>query len=490
MLLSSTFAARKTLLLALALVTAAPASAHAAGLYVDAARAGCSDARPATQNSAAAPWCSLTPAAGQTQAGDVVHVAPGVYRGTFRPLASGTADKPIRVVADGPGVILDAGGAANALKLISVRGWSVEGVTITGGVNQGVWVESTSDITLRGVTVTANPGAGVQLKNAGKTTITDSTLSANGSAGVLETVGSTATRIAGNRITGNGRGGSTYNGDGIQLGGSGAVVTGNTITDNGDPGIHEHGIYAAAASVGWTIERNVISGSGGANVKASGTGVVRFNRLVDGTYGLVLAANPVPVDVFENVITGRAQHTVFVTTGARGRLYHDTIVQTGRSAASGEASAIFVNEAVSLEIRNTLACYDGPDDFGVALWINNASKAGAVTAGTNWYCSYDGRLRHTAWNGSRVDAAAWRAATGDTRSVLSGPPTFDADFRPQAPLLGAGIGDPLSAVTHDFAGAVWPASGARDAGAYRLDSSGGSPGGGGEDDSDPGSGCV
>jgi len=196
---------------------------------------------------------------------------------------------------------------------------------------------------------------------------------------------------------------------------------------------------------------------------------VRYNRLVNGTHGLVLAANPAPVDVFENVITGRAQHMVFVTTGGRGRLYHDTIVQTGRSATSGDASAIFVNEAVSLEIRNTLACYTAPDDLGVALWINTAAKAGVFTANTNWHCSNDGRGRHTAYNGSRVDAAAWRAATGDdARSVLSGPPTFDADARPLTPLWGAGIGDPLSLVTHDFEGNPWSATGARDVGAYRL----------------------
>lgn len=468
MLISST--SSRVLALALAFVIAAPASARAADLRVDAAQAGCSDSRPATQNTATTPWCTLAPAAGQTQAGDVVRVAPGVYRGTFRPLTSGTATRPIRVVADGPGVVLDGAGAANALKLIAVSGWSFEGVTITGGVNQGVWADSTSAITLRGVTVTANPGTGVQLKNAAATTITGSTVSTNGSAGVLETTGSTGTRISANRITGNGRGGSAYNGDGVQLGGAGALVTGNTITGNGDPGLYEHGVYAAAASTGWTIERNLISGSGGANVKASGTGSVRYNRLVDGTHGLVLAANPAPVYVFENVITGRAQHLVFLTTGARARLYHDSIVQTGRNAASGEASAVFVNEAVSLEIRNTLACYSGPDDLGVALWINNAAKAGTLTADTNWLCSHDSRLRHTAYNGSRVDAAAWRASTGaDARSVLSGPPTFDADARPLAPLLGAGIGAPLSLVTEDFGGTPWPQTGARDAGAYRLD---------------------
>ena len=472
MLLRSTSSLRRPLVLALALLASAtPASAQAAGLYVNASQAACSDSRPAAQNTVTAAWCSLSPAAGQTQAGDVVYVAPGVYRGTFRPLSSGTRTQPIRVVADAPGVVFDAAGAANVLKLISVTGWSFEGMTIRGGVNQGVWVDAARDVTLRGVTVTANAGSGVQLKNAATTVVTGSVISANGSAGVLELAGTSGTRISANRITGNGRGGSVYNGDGIQLGGTGAVVSGNTLAGNGDTGLYEHGIYTAAASTGWTIEDNVISGSGGANVKASGSGTVRYNRLVDGMYGLVLAANPTPVDVFENVLTGRAQHLVFLTTGARARLYHDTIVQTGRSVASGEASAVFVNEAVSLEIRNSLACYDGADDLGVAVWINQAAKVGAFTANTNWYCSRDARQRHTAYNGSRVTAASWRAGTGDdARSVLSSPPAFDADARPSTPLLGAGIGDPLALVPTDFTGAPWPPTGARDAGAYRLTS--------------------
>ena len=83
-----------------------------------------------------------------------------------------------------------------------------------------------------------------------------------------------------------------YSGDGLQLGGTAAVVRGNTITGNGDPGPYEHGVYTGSASKGWLIEKNTISGSGGANVKAMGTGTVRGNRLVDGRYGLVLASNP------------------------------------------------------------------------------------------------------------------------------------------------------------------------------------------------------
>ncbi len=461
------------LLRALAVATtalAAPAPALAADRYVAAGAPACSDDRPAAATTPSAPWCTLGPATTRTAPGDTVHVAPGTYRGTFRPLTSGTAQRPIRLVADRPGVVLDAAGAANAVKLVGVRRWVLERLTVTGGANQGVWLEGTRDVVLRAVTVTANPGTGVQLKGAAATTITGATVSANGSAGVLEHAGTTGTRLLTSRILANGRGAAPFNGDGVQLGGTGALVSGNTIVGNGGAGIHEHGIYTGSASSGWIVERNRIADSGAANVKAMGTGVVRGNRLSGGTFGLVLAANPAPVDVVQNLLTGTAQHLVLVTTGGRGRIVQTTIRQSGRRTASGEASAVFVTAAASLDVRNSLVCYDGADDLGVALWINDRASAAAFSSDANWLCSRDPRGRHVALDGHRVDPAAWRSAGLDARSAFSVPPAFDADGRPAGPSAGAGAGagDPLPAVATDLAGAPWPAAGRRDPGALRF----------------------
>lgn len=69
----------------------------------------------------------------------------------------------------------------------------------------------------------------------------------------MELAGSTGTRITGTRITSNGRGGSAYNGDGIQLGRAGALVSGNTSPATATPGLYEHGVYTAAAMSRWTI---------------------------------------------------------------------------------------------------------------------------------------------------------------------------------------------------------------------------------------------
>jgi len=323
-------------------VAPATEAAIAGGLWVDGADPSCRDTQDRTGT---APFCTPARAAAVAQAGDTVHIAAGRYGGTVRPARGGTPDAPIVFVADEPGVVLDADGANNAVMLLRASDVAFEGMEITGGANQGVWVEASDRVRLSGVTVRANRGAGVQLKSGTGTQILSSTVADNARAGLLELAGARNTRVADSAVTGNGRDGAPYNGDGLQLGGTGGVVRGNTITGNGDPGPYEHGVYTGSASKGWLIEKNTISGSGGANVKAMGTGTIAGNRLVDGRYGIVLATNPAPVDVFTNVITGRAQHLVFLTGGARGRLYHDTIRQTGRSTTSGAASAIFASGA-------------------------------------------------------------------------------------------------------------------------------------------------
>jgi hypothetical protein len=153
---------------------------------------------------------------------------------------------------------------------------------------------------------------------------------------------------------------------------------------------------------------------------------------------------------------------------ARGT-YRGTFRPLVSGTATSEASAVFVAEAVSLEVRNTHVCYDGADDLGIALWINSGSRVGTLSANTNWYCSRDARARHVAYDGSRTTTSAWRAVTGaDSASAFSAPPAYDSRSRPLSPLAGAGIGAPLAAVPADFDGLAWPAAGPRDAGAFRL----------------------
>ena len=420
------------LTLVAALSAAAPGEASGAELWVAGASPACSDARsPAQVGSPASPWCTLVRAASQAVAGDVVRVRAAVYRGTVRPARSGTPSAPIRFVADEPNVVVDAVGAANALKLIGVSDVAFDGMDITGGTSQGVWIDATARIALTGLTVRDNAGAGIQVKASSGLLVDHATIADNGSAGILELAGTTGARYTNDTITGNGIGGSVYNGDGIQLGGSGALVADGTIAGNGDPGPYEHGIYTAPTSSGWTIERSHLSANGGANVKAAGgPGTIRDNRLDDGRYGIVLSDNPATVTAERNAIGGRAQHLVFLTVGAtpaRARLLGNTIVQTGRSTASGDASAIFVNAAAALELRDNLACYANGDALGVALWVNDAARLRGFASDANRFAATDPAGRTLAWNGSRTTLQAWRAVTGqDLLSVASSAPAFDA----------------------------------------------------------------
>jgi hypothetical protein len=215
----------------------------------------------------------------------------------------------------------------------------------------------------------------------------------------------------------------------------------------------------------------VISGNAGANVKAGGVGELRDNRITDGRWGLVLSDNPGRVAVRQNVIDGIAQHLVFLTSGttaARGLFEHNTIVQRGRSTASGDASALFVNAADDLELRNNLVAYTGANAAGVSIWVNDAARLGRLVANTNWWAANDAQSRHLAWNGSRVSLATWRLRTAqDARSITSWSPKTDAAVRVISTNWGARRGDALGLLV-DFAGEPRPTTGAVDIGAYNA----------------------
>ena len=166
------------------------------------------------------------------------------------------------------------------------------------------------------------------------------------------------------------------------------------------------------------------------NIKAAGgPGTIRRNHLVNGRYGIVLSDNPSAVTVEHNLVEGRAQHLVFLTSGttaARARLWANTIVQSGRSTSSGDASTVFVNAATSLELRDNLLCYANADALGVALWVNDATRARAASHRTRTgSAAPDALNRPFAWNGRRTTLAGWQTANGaDARGVASSPPTF------------------------------------------------------------------
>ena len=452
-------------------VLAAPAVAQASDLYVNPARAGCSDSVGVTVASeASTPWCSLTPAGRLARPGDVVHVAAATYAAQFRPAASGATGAPIVYQAEGA-VTITAPTSAVSVMLVGVHDLVLRGMTILAAGPQAVWIDSAANITLDGATVTNSAGTGVQVKAGTSVTITRSRLVNNSRAGLVEMAQSTGLTLSSSTVSGNGKDGQQYNGDGVGLNGSGGSVVDDTISDNGDGAGFEHGIYAGLTATGYTIARNQIGNNAGADIKAAGgPGLIADNRLTSSMFGLVISDNPVFVTAEYNLVQGRFQHGILVTTGttaARARLWNNTVQQTGRSTASGNASAVFVVSAAQLEVRNNLFAYTNPDLLGSAFLLNDQTLVGSFVSDTNWYASPDPNALRVAWNGARVTFARWRTLSGqDAASINSAPPAFTADGRVASSNLGAAKGAMLG-LTHDLAGTPLPPQAPPDIGAFQ-----------------------
>ena len=454
-----------------AILCALPASARAADLYVNPGAAACSDSGSATRaSSSATPWCSPAPALKLARAGDVVHLASATYAAQLRPLVSGTPLQPIVFEAGGPVTITAPAGIVPVM-LTGVHDVVLRGLTVHAAALQGVWIDNSARVLIDHASVTNTAGVGIQINRGIGVTVTRSRLTGNSRAGLLDMAAARGTTLSASTVVGNGIDGQRYNGDGVELDDTGATVTGNTINHNGDGIGFEHGIYVGASASHYTISGNVIAANAGADIKAEGgPGLVARNRLLSSLFGLVLSDNPALVTIEYNLIQGRFQHGVLLTTGktaARARLWNNTVEQTGRSTSSGNASAIFVASATVLDLRNNLISYTNPDALGSALLINDQHLLGHFASSTNWFSSPDAGQRRVAWDGARVTFASWRDLTGqDATSIDSQPPAFSASGRVLPPNLGAGKGTRLG-LGHDLAGTPLPASAPPDIGAFQ-----------------------
>jgi hypothetical protein len=320
--------------------------------------------------------------------------------------------------------------------------------------------------------VTNSAGVGVWIKHGSAISVRRCRLVGSARAGLFDSQYATGTIVRDSTISGNGIDGRRYDGDGIELNGAHGTVQGNTITGNGDGAGFEHGIYVGRTSAGFVITENRISGNAGADIKVTGSaGMISYNRLGSGLYGIVFSDQSGVVTAEYNLVQGRFQHAIFLTTGdtpARARLWNNTVRQTGRSTSAGDASAVFVASAAQLALRNNLLSYSNADALGSALFVNNASLLGGLDSQTNWFSSTDARGRNLAWDGSRVGIAEWRALSSqDAASIDSPHPIFDAGGRVSSDDLGAGAGTRLG-LPRDLVGATIPMSGPPDIGAFET----------------------
>jgi hypothetical protein len=153
-------------------------------------------------------------------------------------------------------------------------------------------------------------------------------------------------------------------------------------------------------------------------------------------------------------------------TGARARLWGNTIVQTGRLGSRGDASAIFVSSADLADVRNNLVSYAGRAGDGVALFVKRSSLS-ALASDANWFSDRDPSRRVIAVDSVRTTLTGWSTlARQDAASLASRPPAFDADFRVVSRNLGAHRGESLQ-LDRDFKGTAIPRS-RPDIGAYQT----------------------
>ncbi len=471
---SATFR-RATLVLAVLVLTltyAFAASARADDLYVDPGNATCSDAASlVTASNAGTPWCSVAPATRLARPGDTVHLAPATYTSQLRPAGSGAPGSPIVYVADGAATLAPPDGTV-AVMLIGVHDVVVRGLAILDSANQGVAIDNAQQVTLDRDHVTNRNGIGVWIKHGTGVTVSHCELVGSARAGLFDSEFATGTTLSDSTVSGNGIDGQQYGGDGVDLNGANETARANTISGNGDGVGFEHGIYVGATATGYSITSNRISGNAGADIKAAGgPGVIAYNVLASSFWGLVFSDNPAYVTAEYNLVQGRFQHGIFLTTGstaARVRLLNDTVEQTGRSTASGDASAVFVASAAQLVLRNDLLSYTNPDALGSALFVNSSSLLGGFDSQTNWFSSTDSRGRDLAWNGSRVSIADWRTLSShDGASLDSAPPSFDASGRVVSTNLGAGKGTGVG-LWRDLVGTLLPSGVPPDIGAYQT----------------------
>ncbi|MEO9174442.1 MAG: right-handed parallel beta-helix repeat-containing protein, partial [Gaiellales bacterium] len=307
------------------------ASAEADSLYVDPGNSACSDgASLAIASNPATPWCSAGPATRLARPGDVIHLAAARYP-ALRPATSGTPAQPIVYVGDAGATIAPAPAAVGVM-VVGVHDLVLRGMRIVASANQGVAIDNAQNILLDHDTVTNSGGSGVWIKHGSAVTMTSSALVGNARAGLVDSQYASGTRLIGSTVSGNGIDGKQYGGDGVELDGANEAVRSSTISGNGDGIGFEHGIYVGQTATDYSITGNRISGNAGADIKATGgAGVIAYNTLGSGMWGLVLSDNSTLVTVEYNLVQGRFQHGIFLTTGttaARARLLNNTVEQT------------------------------------------------------------------------------------------------------------------------------------------------------------------
>lgn len=92
----------------------------------------------------------------------------------------------------------------------------------------------------------------------------------------------------------NGLGPAAYNGDGLQLSGTGVAVEDVRAHDNGSSALYEHGIYVSAAARSVVLRTVTSYGNSGVGLKVGGSGTLSDSRLTDDRIALYCGTTTSP----------------------------------------------------------------------------------------------------------------------------------------------------------------------------------------------------
>jgi parallel beta-helix repeat protein len=295
-------------LLAIGILPAAflanPSIAQAAPLafYVDKTMRACSDSGPGT---AARPFCTLTKGVSRTTAGYTLYIGWGNFAETIRPIASGTAARPIRITAwPGRSPIIGSG-LTNGANISGRSYITLSYLRFSGTVADGIYVSRSHHITVTNNTVSGagrpaqgRTAPGISVRGVSASVVRYNNVHHNNGSGIFLTAGTTGTTVSGNSVSYNAEGwrrnangilvtapgnavlrNVTHNNEdsGIQFytGGNNNLAALNLTVNNGDHGIDNYNV-TGGRMISNTVYRNCTSGI---NVEGTSRNYQVFNNI-------------------------------------------------------------------------------------------------------------------------------------------------------------------------------------------------------------------
>jgi hypothetical protein len=345
-----------------------------------------------------APWRTLQKAGASARAGDTVIVLPGTFQG-FRPINSGTAQAPIRFVAQ-PGVIVSSPGPSNSngdniwvrnVDYVVIDGFEVHSAPRAGIAVQGEPLANATGVVIRNCHAHDNTRWGIFTGFARDLIIEDNETSYSSiEHGIYVSNSGDRPIVRRNHVHHNRASGIQLNADPAQQGpnpsdpqGDGiitdAIIEANVIHDNGTGG----GAAINLASVRSSLLRNNLlyenyaSGiAGWDDGEGSNQFGTRDNRILgntivqpsSGRFALVLKNGSINNRVLDNIL---------LHTGSRGSLEVDPSSQPGLQSDYNAVVNVFSDDARFLTLSQWRAL--GFDAHSIAatpaaLFINAANR--------------------------------------------------------------------------------------------------------------------